>query len=172
MSKTISVITQFKNLLVQSLIGFQNIILSKANSLKIMMPNARVHKGAVWIEMNPAFAFAFTFLIFFYPEAREHSCQWVLCTVHRTHTTFNVHIFVCYDTVSGSHILFMGLINLNFFIKNGSHGTIHTFKNYFATVFSVFSFSNNKFNLNRPKNEEYCWDMKEFVTRTKNKENI
>ena len=30
---------------------------------------------------------------------------------------------------------------INFFIKNGSHGTIHTFKNYFATVFSVFSFS-------------------------------
>ena len=29
----------------------------------------------------------------------------------------------------------------NFFIKNGSHGTIHTFKNYFATVFSVFSLS-------------------------------
>ena len=26
------------------------------------------------------------------------------------------------------------------FHKNGSHGTIHTFKNYFATVFSVFSF--------------------------------
>ena len=41
----------------------------------------------------------------------------------------------------------------NFFIKNRSHGTIHTFKNYFATVFSVFSFqlypngsfSNNSF---------------------------
>ena len=28
----------------------------------------------------------------------------------------------------------------NFFIKNKSHGTIHTFKNYFATVFSVFNF--------------------------------
>ena len=28
-----------------------------------------------------------------------------------------------------------------FFIKNGSHGTIYTFKNYFAIVFSVFSFS-------------------------------
>ena len=25
-------------------------------------------------------------------------------------------------------------------IKNGSHGTIHVFKNYFATVLSVFSF--------------------------------
>ena len=32
-------------------------------------------------------------------------------------------------------------------IKNESHGTIHTFKNYFVTVFSVFSFSNNKFNM-------------------------
>ena len=25
----------------------------------------------------------------------------------------------------------------NFFIKNGSHNTIYTFKNYFTTVFSV-----------------------------------
>ena len=32
----------------------------------------------------------------------------------------------------------------NIFIKNGSHGTIHTFKNYFATMFSVFSFQQNK----------------------------
>ena len=28
----------------------------------------------------------------------------------------------------------------NFFIKNGSHDTIHTFKNYFATVFFSFNF--------------------------------
>ena len=38
-------------------------------------------------------------------------------------------------------------------IKNGSHGTIHTFKNYFATIFSVFNFSNNKFNPNGPIGE-------------------
>ena len=38
----------------------------------------------------------------------------------------------------------------NFFIKNGSHNTIHTFKNYFAIIFSVFSFNNNKFNPNEP----------------------
>ena len=40
----------------------------------------------------------------------------------------------------------------NFFIKNGSHSTIYTFKNYFATVFSVsiFSFSKNKLNPNEP----------------------
>ena len=38
-------------------------------------------------------------------------------------------------------------------IKNGSHGTFHIFKNYFATVFSVFSFSNNKFNPNGLKDQ-------------------
>ena len=30
---------------------------------------------------------------------------------------------------------------INFFIKNESHDTIHTFKNYFATVFFNFQFS-------------------------------
>ena len=51
------------------------------------------------------------------------------------------------------HTLFMisqiTLFN-NFFIKNGSHNTIYTFKNYFATVFSIsiFSFSKNKLNTN------------------------
>ena len=40
----------------------------------------------------------------------------------------------------------------NFFIKNGSHNTIYTFENYFATVFSVsvFNFSKNKLNPNTP----------------------
>ena len=37
-------------------------------------------------------------------------------------------------------------------IKNRSHGTIHTYKNYFTIILSVFSFSNNKFNPNGPKN--------------------
>ena len=40
----------------------------------------------------------------------------------------------------------------NFFIKNRSHDTIHTFKNYFVTVFSVsvFNFNKNKLNPNGP----------------------
>ena len=40
----------------------------------------------------------------------------------------------------------------NFFIKNGSRDTIHTFKNYFITVCSVlvFNFNNNKLNPNGP----------------------
>ena len=55
----------------------------------------------------------------------------------------------CSSTV---HALFMRpiatLLKKN--IKNGSHGTIYTFKNYFATVFSVFSFSKNNLYPNRP----------------------
>ena len=35
-------------------------------------------------------------------------------------------------------------------IKNRSHSTIHPFKNYFTTVFSVFSFQQNKLYPNGP----------------------
>ena len=44
------------------------------------------------------------------------------------------------------------LFFINFFIKNGSHGTIYTFKNYFATVISAisFQFQQNKSYPNRP----------------------
>ena len=41
------------------------------------------------------------------------------------------------------HVLFMDQqipLFSNFFIKNGSHGTIYTFKNYFATVILAISF--------------------------------
>ena len=40
----------------------------------------------------------------------------------------------------------------HFFIKNRSHDTIHIFKNYFPTVFSVtvFNFNKNKLNPNGP----------------------
>ena len=44
--------------------------------------------------------------------------QWVLSNIHKTRKT---------SFFSKT------------FIKNGLHGTIHTFKNYFAIMFSVFS---------------------------------
>ena len=43
-----------------------------------------------------------------------------------------------------------------------SHDTIHTFKNYFTTVFSVFSFNNNKFNPNGPCMELGCHAIKKI----------
>ena len=40
----------------------------------------------------------------------------------------------------------------NFFIKYGFHGTIYIFKNYFATLFLVFSFRQNKLYQNESLN--------------------
>ena len=61
--------------------------------------------------------------------------------------TVTSHGFTVYALFSTVHVLKN--------IKNGSHDTIYTIKNYFATVFSVFSFqfsvfSNNKLNPNTP----------------------
>ena len=64
----------------------------------------------------------FTFCVFFFffdahvSGDREHCVTHCSCIVHGTHNHF---------------------IQKN--IKNGSHGIIHTFKNYFAIVFWVFS---------------------------------
>ena len=57
--------------------------------------------------------------------------------------------YICVQ-LSESRALFKRPISIFFnkiFIKIGFHGIIHTFKNYFATVFSVFS---NKQYPNRP----------------------
>ena len=52
-----------------------------------------------------------------------------------------------YALFSGSHACLQDPQTSFFnktFIKNESYGTIYTFKNYFATVFSIFSFQQNK----------------------------
>jgi len=53
-----------------------------------------------------------------------------------------LHLATRLSFFCGSYALFMGPTNTEFSknnYKTGSHGTIHTFKNYFVTVFSVFS---------------------------------
>ena len=77
----------------------------------------------VWIVMNPAACFSFTFSLFFF------SCAWSITS----------HGFTVQGTKITIHALFITVHALKN-IKNGSHDTIHTFKNYFATVLSVFSF--------------------------------
>ena len=91
----------------------------------------------VWITLIPASTFpklCFFFFFFFFCSAAI--VDFVNCE-QCIHILFTV-----------PQITFFS----NFFIKNGSHSTIYTFKNYFATVFSVsvFSFSKNKLNPNRP----------------------
>ena len=58
----------------------------------------------------------------------DYNVQETLCTIHVLFT-------YCSYTIHGTHNHFIQKKN----IKNGSHDTIHTFKNYFATVFSVFN---------------------------------
>ena len=78
--------------------------------------------------------FFFFFLPAFVDFGRQILLLWTVYALF-THCAYTVHV----------------LKN----IKNGSHDTIYTFKYYFATVFSVFSFQfsvfgNNKFNPNTP----------------------
>ena len=56
---------------------------------------------------------------------------------------------------------------INFFIKNGSHSTIYTFKNYFATVISAisFQFQQNKSYPNRPPVYYHVGGKLRFPTR-------
>ena len=85
----------------------------------------------VWVSMILASAFLLCLFVF-------QACNMILLTVNS--------IFVHYLL-----ILQITFFN-NFFIKNRSHNTIYIFKNYFVTVFSVsiFNFSKNKLNPNRP----------------------
>ena len=88
---------------------------------------------SVWIVLILAFLVS-SFAFFFFFLRVNSNLTWIhcLCTVH--HYSRTVYV----------------LKN----IKNGSHDTIHAFKNYFATVLSVFSFNNNKFNPNEPQVKE------------------
>ena len=74
---------------------------------------------SVWIEINATFSFP-RFFFFFLFLCMNSNLAWVHCL----HTVY--------------HCLYTVYILKN--IKNGSHGIINTFKNYFATVLSVFSF--------------------------------
>ena len=118
----------------------------------------------VWIE-SLCLTFAF-FLFFIFIQNNVFTwvlvCQWVSCTefwsISGSRALHTGPITSLTGQISGGQCTPVGHVHCsrdsqisffnNFFIINESHGTIHTFKNYFDTVFSVFSFSNNKFNPN------------------------
>ena len=96
-----------------------------------------IDKVTVWITIIPTSTFyncVFLFFFFFGSAAIVDFVNFEQCT----DALFTIPQITLFN---------------HFFIKNGSHSTIYTFKNYFATVFSVsvFSFSKNKFNPNTPK---------------------
>ena len=104
------------------------------NELNIKSQNENLkHKVPVWIQLNVAFMFC-VFRLFFSP------CVWAVISHDFTvqgkkHYSCTVYALFMYRSRTA----------------HGSHNTIHTFKIYFVTVFSVFIFSKNKFNPNGPK---------------------
>ena len=71
------------------------------------------------------------FFFFFHPFVR------LAITIHAQSLTF----LSFFQPISGHRSLFMNLqisLSSNFFIKNESHNIIHTFKNYFITIFFSF----------------------------------
>ena len=84
--------------------------------------------------------FAFGFYIYIYILLRSAPSR---LSVHETH-------YLLTSKISGGQCFVVGPVHCSrdpktsfftqTFIKNGSHDTIHTFKNYFVILFSVFSF--------------------------------
>ena len=76
------------------------------------------HSVTVWLALKHAFPHVYVFFFHFFLCVNSNFI-WIYClhTVH--HYSYTVHV----------------LKN----IKNGSHDTIYTFKNYFATIFSVLT---------------------------------
>ena len=70
------------------------------------------------LDPRHVFTFAFSTNFFFvFPQHMNSNITWLHCTRDKMHCSRTIH---------------------------ESHGTIHIIKNYFVTVFSVFSFSKNK----------------------------
>ena len=107
-----------------------------------------VNRVLVWIHVCVLTCLRFAFLIFFFFFSRILEKRGY-CSLNSNRKCWLFYRKQCIS------VLFMDpqiLLFSNFFIKNRSHGTIYTFKNYFATVFLVFSFQfqQNKFYPNRP----------------------
>ena len=92
---------------------------------KTLNPNG--HIVCVWIQLNPASTFNVFQFFFFFFLCVNSNLTWVYCVEDK------ITIHTLFITIHGT-------VHAPKNIKNGSHDTIHTFKNYFVTVLSVFSF--------------------------------
>ena len=75
------------------------------------------------------------FCFFFFCQLQQETAvtvQWIVAALFLLFRLFITSMGLVYCSWDPQISLFS-----NFFIKNGSHDTIHIFKNYFATVFSV-----------------------------------
>ena len=99
------------------------------------------HIVSVWIQRLLHFAyFVFCFFFFFFfivarISGDKFHCSWTIAIYKFDFSTLFITLVGPVHYSRDSQISLFS----NFFIKNGFYSTIHTFKNYFVTVFSVFS---------------------------------
>ena len=101
-------------------------------------PRTDLFIGYIWIGLKiPASAYGLFFCMRLWDlRLRFMHCSWTVATKFDFSHSFqpiNAHRALFTDP-------YISLFN-NFFIKNGSYGTIYTFKNYFSTMFFSFQFS-------------------------------
>ena len=121
-----------------------------------------VDAGFSWIQTHTMWPFGFSIFpsSFFCFYAFQGGRRQILLFMRQ------MSLFMhCSGTAHGTHIHFIQN-------KNGSHGTIHTFKNYFVIVFLVFSFSNNKFNPNGPYKLDANAILSPFAQKKKKNVNL
>ena len=106
----------------------------------------------VWIRIISVASMSNAFSLFFFLPFQPQLLTSLMWTVHKC-------------TIYGP----INYTFQQFFIKNGSHGTIHTFKNYFATVFSVFNFSKISSIQTDPKSQIFV--LKAYTTTYFQKQN-
>ena len=119
----------------------------KKQMLKLKRGSKQILRcGLDWAYLCLRFILSHFFLFFFLPEVGftwgtdlpvgpVHSARDPLALWTSTHW-FEMTLFV--DPMHCSRDPQISFFTQTL-IKNGSHSTIHTFKNYFATIFSLFS---------------------------------
>ena len=101
------------------------------------------------LRLGPVVASAFAFFFFFSRVLGQILLLWLLFMHGAWIVATKFNLSNNFQPISAHRALFTNpQISLfsNFFIKNGFHGTIHTFKIYFATVFFSFQFQFSVFN--------------------------
>ena len=96
-------------------------------------------ESGVWVFLFCVFLFLFLFFFFFFFVTRNWR-QRLLFIYYAWTVAENFDFSAIFSTLVGPVYCSRDpqtSLSSNIFIKNESHNTIHTFKNYFATVFLV-----------------------------------
>ena len=104
---------------------------SRQSDSHLIFPSILVY---VWIHVLNIYILHFFF--FFFTRFGKTWLLFIYCLMNSNcKVHFSTANSVLYTVYGPTNFIFS-----NFFIKNGSHGTIYTFKNYFAIIISVISF--------------------------------